>query len=241
MFSAVTVVVLLCFGPILGLAASNGDIVIYGDYPLAYKDWISIYLQVAPGITTLLREVKWCGIIGDAPRIYACTDQGVSQRMTLYPSNQALVTQVADQPNIVYIDPIAVGGWLNPVHQQWLVVVTVEMIGYDGKKLIQTTHFGMPHTPTTTWSSYYEETTTADTETSTTTTTTGVIITEAPPVLTVRHHSWMAFGLIVGIGAVLLLVVIVLLRTGLVSLGLHAGETPIMLRPEEEEIEMQDL
>lgn len=193
---------------------------IYEDYGLPYKNWIAIYFQVPPSETTLLKHVQWCGLIQDGPLLSSC--DGAPQQRQLYPSNQVLVHQQIEQPNVLYINPVVLGGWLNPLHQQWLIVSDADIVYIPDSpptgSIRQFTHFGMPHeltsseviattTSTTTWSEAVFTTTT-----STEMITTEVVTTTTEPAWTPPQHSWIGFVVIVSVGFSSLALVLLALK-----------------------------
>jgi hypothetical protein len=120
---------------------------VHENYAFPLRGWINIYLQTST--STQLRQVVWCGIIEDGPELVSC--DRAQQKRTLYPSaTDTLVHQRPEQPGVIFIDTTTLGGWLDPLHQQWLIITSADLLNERGRQIIQYTHFGMPHYPDTT-------------------------------------------------------------------------------------------
>ena len=232
----------LLFGVLsIATATTSPPIVVYEDYALPYHNWIAIYFQTTQ--TTQLRKTVWCAAIEDAPTLNTC-DHAQQQRQ-LYPNTQqVLVHQQVEQPNVIYIDPVILGGWLNPLHQQWLIVNTLDIVvspmEQPTQQLIQYTHFGMPHDQIQTTATEQVTTTTTTEELVTTTTITDVATTAAAVTSVEPRHSWLAFVLIVSIGSGMLVGVVALFKTKIIRLDL-TPPLPPSSSPSEEAIEMIEI
>lgn len=116
-------------------------------YSGTHSGWITLSLDhsVLGTKTANLKRIDWCGAISENPppgsklivrELQSCSDPGL-RHLKLFPGS--LVQY--DEPNVVYIDPVHIGGW-DDTHQAQ-IVVRADFDGEDGKKheLIQTFRF----------------------------------------------------------------------------------------------------
>lgn len=122
-------------------------------YQGAQSGWITLNLNrhVLGTKFATVKSVDWCSSVEPNPphdskavirELKTCSDSGL-RHLRLFPSEEHLIENTAEDPNVIYIDPKTVGGWDS--NHQAHIVVHAEFKDQEGKTnaLVQTYRFNV--------------------------------------------------------------------------------------------------
>lgn len=181
-----------------------------------HSGWIKLNLNddIVGDKVAVLNTVVWCKATipnnNNSPDINDCKAKGLLH-LTLYPSKDAIVETLPEEPNTLYIDPTHIGGWDDKYQYDIIVHASVD----SKTDLIQVVRFNpivrmAVVEETTTKPSTSADTTSSEVATSSSSTVGSGVISTGEPSAQSGKYSWQGMLVVFGIGTAGLILTVLL-------------------------------